>query len=90
MPATLSVQPTVPTWVMCTLTASALVLTSFAAGYYTREWLPVQCANDEGTTGGADGADGGDDTAAGGSAAADVVGEEEPRTQEEVLCEVIN
>ena len=87
MPATLSVQPTVPTWVLCTLTASALVLTSFAAGYYTREWLPVQCANDEATTGGTGG---GDDTAANSSAAADVVGEEEPRTQEEVLCEVIN
>ena len=87
MPATLSVQPPVPTWVMCTLTASALVLTSFAAGYYTREWLPVQCANDEGTTGRTGGGDG---TAVDGSAAADVVGEEEPCTQEEVLCQVIN
>lgn len=72
---------------MCTLTASALVLTSFAAGYYTREWLPVQCADDEGTTGGTGG---GDDTVVDGGAAAHVVGEEEPRTQEEVLCEVIN
>ena len=87
MPATLSVQPTVPTWVMCTLTASALVLTSFAAGYYTREWLPVQCANDEGTTGRTGS---GDDTATDGGAAAHVIGEKEPRTQEEVLCEVIN